>query len=116
MPDSASFRIVTIWLSLNFDFRMTTPEPEQSTADCQSTGGAYECARDRFRDDGTPNGQQHDDERLRKTTHSSSFTRRSPGTSCQSRIRPGESMRKSQLECGRVARSVRRAAPECESH
>src|SRR5258706_15322670 len=41
MPDSASFRIVTIWLSLNFDFRMTTPEPDQSTADCQSTGGAY---------------------------------------------------------------------------
>ncbi len=27
IPDSASFRIVTIWLSLNFDLRMTTPEP-----------------------------------------------------------------------------------------
>jgi hypothetical protein len=26
MPDSASFRIPTIWLSLNFDLRMTTPE------------------------------------------------------------------------------------------
>jgi len=26
-PASASFRIATIWLSLNFDFRMTAPEP-----------------------------------------------------------------------------------------
>src|ERR1019366_8522019 len=26
-PASASFRIPTIWLSVNFDLRMTTPEP-----------------------------------------------------------------------------------------
>lgn len=30
-PLSASLRIPTIWLSLNFDFRMTVPDPEQST-------------------------------------------------------------------------------------
>ena len=30
-PLSASFRIPTIWVSLNFDFRMTTPDAEQST-------------------------------------------------------------------------------------
>jgi hypothetical protein len=41
MPLSASFRIPTIWLSLNFDFRMTAPDPEQSTFGCQSFGEAY---------------------------------------------------------------------------
>jgi hypothetical protein len=30
-PLSASFRIPTIWISLNFDFRMTAPNAEQST-------------------------------------------------------------------------------------
>lgn len=40
-PLSASFRIPTIWLSLNFDFRMTAPDPEQSTLGCQSIGEAY---------------------------------------------------------------------------
>ena len=40
-PLSASFRIPTIWVSLNFDFRMTAPDPEQSTFQCQSIGEAY---------------------------------------------------------------------------
>src|SRR5690606_37901941 len=40
-PLSASFRIPTIWVSLNFDFRMTTPDAEQSTLDCSLTGEAY---------------------------------------------------------------------------
>jgi hypothetical protein len=35
-------RIATIWLSLNFDFRMTAPDPEQSTFGCQSIGEACE--------------------------------------------------------------------------
>ena len=30
-PLSASFRMPTIWVSLNFDFRMTAPDAEQST-------------------------------------------------------------------------------------
>src|SRR5688500_7440105 len=30
-PLSASLRIPTIWVSLNFDFRMTAPDAEQST-------------------------------------------------------------------------------------
>jgi len=30
-PLSASLRIATIWVSLNFDFRMTAPDAEQST-------------------------------------------------------------------------------------
>jgi hypothetical protein len=38
MPLSAPLRIPTIWLSLNFDFRMTAPDPEQSTFGCQSIG------------------------------------------------------------------------------
>src|SRR5690606_27197620 len=48
-PLSASFRIPTIWVSLNFDFRMTTPDAEQSTLDCSLTGEAYAatCKRDR---------------------------------------------------------------------
>src|SRR5688572_17675574 len=40
-PLSASFSTPTIWLSLNFDFRMTAPDPEQSTFGCQSIGEAY---------------------------------------------------------------------------
>jgi hypothetical protein len=41
MPLSASLRIPTIWLSLNFDFRITAPNPEQSTFGCQAIGEAY---------------------------------------------------------------------------
>jgi hypothetical protein len=33
-PLSASFRIPTICVSLNFDFRMTAPDAEQSTLGC----------------------------------------------------------------------------------
>src|SRR6266849_1384118 len=40
-PLSASVRIPTIWVSLNFDFRLTAPDPEQSTLGCQSIGEAY---------------------------------------------------------------------------
>src|SRR5688572_9113673 len=40
-PLSESFKMPTIWLSLNFDFRMTAPDPEQSTFGCQSIGEAY---------------------------------------------------------------------------
>src|SRR5688572_32516636 len=39
-PLSASFRIPTIWLSLNFDFRITAPNPEQSTFKCQAIRGS----------------------------------------------------------------------------
>ena len=31
---SASLSIATIWVFLNFDFRMTAPDAEQSTLDC----------------------------------------------------------------------------------
>src|SRR5688572_19716993 len=40
-PLSASLSIATIWVSLNFDFRMTAPDPEQSTFGCQPIGEAY---------------------------------------------------------------------------
>jgi hypothetical protein len=46
--------IATIWVSLNFDFRMTAPDPEQSTFKCQSIGEAYAVAGyDIFDDDDT---------------------------------------------------------------
>ena len=42
-PDSASLRIPTIWLSLNFDFLMTAPSSrEQSTFECLPREEAYE--------------------------------------------------------------------------
>ena len=41
-PDSASLRIPTTWLSVNFDFRMTAPlSREQSTFECLPRGEAY---------------------------------------------------------------------------
>jgi len=41
-PLSASFSTPKMRLSLNFDFRMTAPNPEQSTLSCLSNGEAYD--------------------------------------------------------------------------
>src|SRR6478672_13534879 len=40
-PLSASLRIPTIWVSLNFDFRMTAPCRSSLPRNCEPTGEAY---------------------------------------------------------------------------
>src|SRR5688500_1217206 len=55
---SASLTIATIWVSLNFEFRKTAPDPQQSTFGCHAIGEAYagglgvRMTRDKRRRDG----------------------------------------------------------------
>jgi hypothetical protein len=41
MPASPSYKIATIWDSVNLDFLMTSPVPGESIIHCVRNGGAY---------------------------------------------------------------------------